>query len=172
MADTPRLSPLKIIGQACCFGLFMLLIGYFSNSPSYRHLAEDQATIKLSLRHAGRLLGECRRRSAEELKQLPANMRAPEVCPRERSPLLLELALDGELVLSEQLQPRGLHDDGMASAYRRLTVAAGAHQLEVRMKDHLAQQVFPYRHARTINLAPAQVLVIDFDSKNKRFTFL
>ncbi len=57
----------KWTGQVLAYGAFALFVGYFSNSPAFRHLPLDQATIKLSLRHAGQILGECRERTAEEL---------------------------------------------------------------------------------------------------------
>jgi hypothetical protein len=159
-------------GQAVAYTLFAALIGYFSNAPAYQHLPPDEALIKLSLRHSGQLLGECRTLAPEELARLPPTMRAPKECPRERSPLTLELEVNGQTVLAEQVPPRGLHKDGMASMYRRLSVPAGEVMLKVRMKDHSAQSEFPYTAERTLDLAPAQVLVIDFDSQSGRFEFL
>ena len=94
----------KYLGQMAIYGLFMVLLGVFSSAPTYQHLPEDMATIKLSLRHTGQLLGECRERSSQEMINLPANMRAPLVCPRRRSPLLFELDIDGENVYSEELR--------------------------------------------------------------------
>jgi len=163
---------LRWAGQGIAFALFAVFIGYFSNSPAYEHLPPGQAMIKLSLRHSGQLLGECRTLDAEQLAKLPPTMRTPMDCPRERSPLALELELDGRVVLSEEVPPRGLHKDGMASMYRRINVPAGPLTVRVRMKDHTAQTDFPYTAERSFTLRPAQVLVIDFDSQAKRFEFL
>lgn len=159
------------LAQALCFVAFMAFIGLFSNSPPYRHLAADQATIKLSLRHAGQILGQCRERSPEELAQLPPNMRIAEVCPRERSPLLLELLLDDVLVLSKVLPARGLHRDGRASAYERLTVPAGATRVTVRMKDHIEAEDFQYTASRSLHLPAGGNLVIDFNEEARAFEF-
>ena len=82
-------------GQAVLYGLFALAIGVFSHWPSYRHLAPELALIKLSLVHAGKPVGDCRQQTAEELAKLPPNMRAPTRCPRERSPVTVELDIDG-----------------------------------------------------------------------------
>ena len=41
-----------------------------------------------------------------------------------------------------------------------------------RLKDHIGQEDFPYRAERHIHLAPAQVLVIDFDSQKSEFVFM
>lgn len=102
-------------GQGAAYALFAAFIGYFSNLPAYQHLPPDQAMVKLSLRHSGQLLGECQQRNPEELAKLPATMRAPADCPRERAPLELVLEVNGETILDEQIMPRGLHKDGMAS---------------------------------------------------------
>ncbi len=147
-------------------------LGYFSNRPAHRHLAEDQAVIKLSLRHAGQVLGECHTRTPEELADLPANMRAPMVCPRERSPLLLELRLNDALVLSEILPARGIHNDGRASVYRRLVVPVGRMNVAVRLKDHIESDVFQYESSRTVRIGPAENLVIDFNGDLGDFEFL
>jgi hypothetical protein len=166
-----RIELRRLAGQALAYALFFAAVGVFSNSPPYQHLAPDQATIKLSVRHAGQLLGECRTLGAEELAKLPATMRAPVNCPRERSPLTLELDVNGEPVLQQTIAPRGLHGDGLASSYRRLTVPAGTIEVGVRMKDHLQQREFPYVSERRVVLAPAQVLVIDFDAQKREFVF-
>ncbi len=162
----------RIAGMLIAFAFFAVLIGYASNRPTYRHLSADSATIKLSLRHAGQLLGECRERSSAELEQLPANMRAPLVCPRERSPLLLELELDGVLVLSDTLPARGIHQDGRASTYRRLTVPAGELEVTVRLKDHIDAEEFHYQTRQSLSLEPGKNLVIDFDEAAGAFVFL
>ena len=168
--NTARLR--RCAGQGAAYALFAAFIGYFSNSPAYQHLPPDQAMVKLSLRHSGQLLGECQQRDPEELAKLPATMRAPADCPRERSPLELVLEVNGETILDEQIMPRGLHKDGMASMYRRVNVPSGPVMLQVRMKDHPGQTEFPYSVEREMTLRPAQVLVIDFDSQNRRFEFL
>ncbi len=168
--NTARLR--RCAGQGAAYALFAAFIGYFSNSPAYQHLPPDQAMVKLSLRHSGQLLGECQQRDPEELAKLPATMRAPADCPRERSPLELVLEVNGETILDEQIMPRGLHKDGMASMYRRVNVPSGPVMLKVRMKDHPGQTEFPYSVEREMTLRPAQVLVIDFDSQNRRFEFL
>ena len=163
---------LRYSGQTVVYGAFAVLLGVCSTAPAYRHLPEDMATIKLSLRHAGKLITECRDRTPEEMANLPANMRAPQICERERSPLILELDLDGESVYSEVLPPRGLHGDGRASVYRRLSVPAGSMQLSVRLKDDVNAEGFQYETSREVLLAPAQVLVIDFDEQNNHFEML
>lgn len=165
------MKPWRWLAQAALFTAFMGVVGVFSNSPPYRHLATDMATIKLSLRHAGQILGDCRERTPEELASLPPNMRISQICPRERSPLLLELLLDDERVLSKTLPARGLHRDGRASAYERLTVPAGQIRVTVRMKDHIEAEDFQYAASRDLYLPAGANLVIDFDEQAGDFEF-
>src|SRR3990172_4110065 len=74
----------RYAGQGALYALFAPAIGYCSTSPQYRPLEQGQALLRLSFKHAGKLVAECRKRSPEELARLPANMRAELDCPRER----------------------------------------------------------------------------------------
>ena len=160
------------IAQAFIYLLAIVFLAYFSVAPLYKPLDDNQAVIKLSLRHSGKILGECRQRTAEELAQLPPNMRIATVCPRARSPLFVELLLDGNIHFSEQLLPSGWQNDGMASLYKRFTVPATKMRVEIRMKDHIDSATFDYRLERQVRLNENQVLVIDFNASEKSFVML
>ena len=82
----PSLTPAAWIGQLLLYGLFALVIGVFSHWPPYRHLAADQALVKLSFSHTGKPVSDCRPQTAEELAKLPPNMRAPVRCPPGTAP--------------------------------------------------------------------------------------
>lgn len=158
------------IGQILLYAALAAVIGVFSRWPVYEHLAPDRALIKLSVIHQGKLLGDCVVQTPEELAKLPPNMRAPSRCPRERSPLTVELDLDGQLVYSQTANPSGLSSDGPSALYRRLEVTAGAHHIAVRLKDNARSEGFDYVLDQDISLVPAEILVIDFDSELKRIT--
>jgi hypothetical protein len=158
------------IGQLLLYGLFALAIGVFSQWPAYRHLPADAALIKLSLVHTGERVGECRERTAEELARLPPNMRAPTICPRERSPVTVELDIDGEPAVRVVAPPSGLSGDGASAMYRRLTVKAGERLIAVRLRDDARSDGFAYTLERRVTLSPAQVLVIDFDAEKGGIT--
>ena len=157
--------PLSWIGQALLYGLFALLIGYFSHSPAYRHLPADQALIKLSFSHEGKRIAACRQRTAEELAKLAPNMRAPMDCPRERSPVTVEIDLDGTPVYRHVAQPSGLSKDGASTVYHRFPVHAGEHRLAIRLNDDAHAPGFNYRREETVTLKPGKVLVIDFNQE-------
>lgn len=162
-------TPLRYLGQALGYVVFVGLVGYFSNSPAYTHLAADQALIKLSFSHKGQRIAECRQRSAEELAKLAPNMRVAMDCPRERSPITVELELDGQLVHQQTLKPTGLSRDGVSYLYKRFPVLAGEHHLTLRLRDSVHIEGFNYERVADVDLAPAQVLVIDFNPEQGGF---
>lgn len=171
MADPrPPIRPLAWLGQALLYGLFALLIGVFSHWPPYRHLAADQALIKLSFTHHGQHMHECKSLSGAELAKLPPNMRAPLQCPRERAPVVVELDVDGQKVLSKVAAPSGLSKDGASSVYHRVQVTAGSHRIAVRMKDSPTGSGFDHTREATVTLAPLHILVIDFDAEKGGIT--
>ena len=161
---------LRYLAQALLYVPLMAIIGYFSTSPAYHHLAPGQALIRLSISHAAQRKGECRQRTPEELAKLSPNMRAPLDCPRERAPVTVELDLDGQRVVQAVAPPSGLTRDGASTIYRRLPVAAGTHHIVARLKDHVGGD-FNYVREAELELRPGRVLVIDFHAAKGGFEF-
>lgn len=168
-AAAPR-GPLAWAGQALLYGFFALLVGVFTTWPVYHALQPNDALIKLSFSHAGKPVTECRKRTPEELAKLPPNMRAPLDCPRERSPVIVELDIDGKQVFSRAAQPSGLRRDGPATVYYRMVVPAGSHQLAVRLKDDVRAPGFTHTREETVKLDPTQIVVVNFDPATQSIT--
>lgn len=99
-------------------------------------------------------------------------MRAPLKCGRERAPVTIELDIDGALAYRYTAAPSGLSRDGASTVYKRLELPAGKHRIAVRMRDTTATSGFTYQHDATVDLVPAQVLVIDFDSERGEIVLL
>lgn len=158
------------IGQILLYAAFAAFIGVFTRWPSYQHLPPDHALVKLSLIHHGQRVGECRQLSAEELEKLPPNMRAPMSCPRERSPILIEVDIDGVTALRQAAQPTGLSRDGVASVYQRIEVPAGVHRFDIRLRDSARTEGFDFERNEVLELQPAQILVIDFNAESGGIT--
>jgi len=153
---------MRYAGQIALYGLFATFIGYFSTSPRYQHLRPDQALLRLSFSHSGKLKADCRQRTPEELAKLPAHMRASLDCPRERSPVVVRVELDGAEVVEESFAPSGLSRDGAATGYRRVPIAAGRHRLRARFNNDARVSGFNYESDRLIDVAAGQVVLIDF----------
>ncbi len=162
---------IQIIGQIVLYGLFMAVVGYLSTSPSYNHMATDTSLIKISLAHTSEPNGECVKQTPEQLAKLPPNMQMPVVCPRERSPIFLELELDGEVVHSETIMPSGLHRDAAGYTYQKIKVPSGRHRLGVKMRDSVDSDEFDYIAEEDIDMSPAEIVVVDFDAKHGKFIF-
>jgi len=165
------LTAANLVGQALLYGVFALVIGVFSRWPSYQALAPDRAVVKLSFSHHGKPIADCRPTSAAELAKLPPNMRAPIKCPRQRSPVKVELDVDGVTSFRYEAIPSGLSRDGASVVYQRMELAAGLHQIAVRMNDDARKSGFTHVREAAVMLKPAQILVIDFDPETEGVTF-
>jgi hypothetical protein len=155
----------SIAGQAVLYALFGAAIGFFSSHPRYRHLPEDQALLKLSFSHPGQLKAECRKRTPGELAKLPPNMRSPLECSRERSPVTVELAVDGGVIAKRVVPPAGLSKDGPSTVYARFPLPAGEHQLTVKLNDSVREPGFNFTRDERVRLAPGQIVVVDFNAE-------
>jgi hypothetical protein len=156
--------------QAVFYLAFIAVVGYFATSPAYVHLPPGEALVKLSFQHAGQRKEACRERTPEELAKLAPNMRAAQVCARERAPVAVEIEMDGKMLFSVVAPPSGLSKDGASTVYRRVPVTAGSHRFVARMKD-TADGGFGIVAERTVDLRPGRILVIDFDPKEGGWVF-
>jgi hypothetical protein len=158
------LGPAAWAGQFALYGLFAAVIGVFSQWPPYRPLDPGQALVKLSFTRVGKPVGDCRKPGEAELAKLPPTMRPTEICPRERSPITVQVDIDGRRVLERTAPPTGLKKDGAAAMYERLVVPAGERRIAVRLSDDVRARATPYQREASVKLVAGQVLVIDFDA--------
>jgi hypothetical protein len=165
------MKALRVAAQLALYAPLMAILAYFSTEPRFSPVAPGEALVRVSFIHATERREPCRERSAEELAKLAPNMRAALDCPRERSPLLVELELDGRLVLRREAQPSGLRRDGNVAVYERMTLPAGRHRIVARLRDR-PEGGFNYVKEETVELASGRVLVIDFNAARGGFSFL
>ncbi|MBI2311700.1 MAG: hypothetical protein HYU77_04260 [Betaproteobacteria bacterium] len=165
-------KPGRVLMQLLAFALFGLGVGYFSASPAYRHIEPGQALLRVSFTHGGQIVGECRKLSAAELAAKPPNLRAPEACPRERSPVTIRVEVDGSLLFEETLQPGGLARDGASTLHRRVPLEAGRHAIHAKLNDSVKIRGFSYERMENVELKPGQALTIDFIRERGGLVFL
>jgi hypothetical protein len=144
------------------WGAFGALIVVLSHAPPVAPVPEGAALLQVSIAHAGARLEPCRRLSPAELAARAPNMRAPEICPRARSPVRVTVELDGRVLVDEILPPSGLARDGSSSLYRRIAISAGERRLRVRVQEDLRAPARAFERRATMMLVPGQVLSIDF----------
>ena len=162
---------LRFAAQLALYAPLMAILAYFSTEPRFAPVAPGEVLLRVSLVHATERRQPCRERSAAELAKLAPNMRASLDCPRERSPLLLEVELDGKLVLRREAQPSGLRRDGNAAVYERMALPAGRHRIVARLRDRPGAD-FNFMKEQTVELAAGQTLIIDFNAARGGFSFL
>ena len=162
------MTALRIAFQLLLYVPLMALIGYFSSHPRFTVVPEGQALLRLSIVHGTQRLHECRERTPEELAKLAPNMRAALDCPRERSPMVVELEVDGRVVYRRTARPSGLRRDGAAAVYHRMQFPAGRHRLVARLRDR-AGAGFDYARTADLDIAPGASLVIDFSAAQGGF---
>lgn len=154
----------SVAGQVAGYAAFIAVLGTFSVAPTYRHLPPDTALLKVSLQHAGQRKEACRERSAEELAKLAPNMRAASVCPRERAPVSIAVALDDRTLVEATIPPSGLARDGSSTFYRRVELPAGRHRIVAKLGD-APQPGFQHVREAEVELPPGAILLLDFDAK-------
>lgn len=157
-----RLTPGQIAGQVVFYLIFLGFVGHHADQPVYHHLSAGEAEIRLAVRHSGQLLGECRELSDSAVKQLAPNMRNPLVCPRERSNVNVELALNGEVLFTDAIAPAGLHNDGISAIYRSFRVREGPANLRVRIDDDEVHAGFTDEFDRELTLRSGDSLVVEY----------
>lgn len=160
---------IRYILQGFNYTLFMLIVWYFSAQPAYQQLEENQAVVTLAFAHAAKLKEDCRVRTQEELNKLPPNMRLPSECPRERSPVSIDMYLDDELIMTKVLEAPGFHQDQGVDLFHRVKVPAGKHRLKVFMNDDIRIEGPNYQYSKTVILSPEQQLLVNFDANTGSF---
>ena len=165
------MKALRYAAQLALYVPLMAILGYFSTEPHFSVVAPGEALVRVSFIHATQRKEACRERSAEELAKMAPNMRAQLDCPRERSPLLVELELDGKVVLRREVQPSGLRRDGNVAVYERMALPAGRHRIVARLRDR-PEGDFNYRAEQSVELRGGGSLIIDFNAARGGFAFL
>lgn len=162
---------LRIAGQFAVILALFAGVAWLSDWPVYRQIPENSALMMLTFVHSADRKGECRRLSPEEIAKLPPNMRRVQDCPRVRRPIYVELDLDGRNIYHADLPPAGIAGDGPSRVYQRFVLPAGKYDVAVRMRDTARTIGFDHERRDTIELAPEQMLIVDYRPDNGEFIF-
>ena len=160
---------LRVMGQALVLLAFMVVVGFFSAAPPYRHMQQNQALLRVSFVHGGDRETECRKRTRKEVAEMAANMRKALDCPRRRVPLRFEIALDGALLHAATLPPTGLAGDGPSRIYERFVVPAGRHVLDLRLRDSRRFEGFDHSAQKVVELSPGATIAVGFRKNDGGF---
>lgn len=159
--------PLQVIAYA----LFALCLGYFATMPPYSYGDRAMASVKISLSHATDRVKPCVQLTPEEIAELAANMRRTESCERERLPLVLELEVDGQPIISTRAEPSGLWGDGPARVYKRFDVDPGPHRITARLRDTARIDGWDYTRTEDVVLEAGRYFIVTFKTETGGFSF-
>lgn len=137
----------------------ILLIWYFSDSPAYSLIKEDEAMLLFTMSHRGERLEACIEPTIEDIKA----GRLSE-CKRERVPVIVGLDIDGASVMSKTYAAKGIRRDGPSYAYEKLRVQPGSHRITIRIQDSQEDR-FDHSFDQTLEFEPGRVVIIDFEEK-------
>ena len=157
--------------QGLLYGVFAVVVGYFSIAPGYRYADPALATIKLSLSHAADRVQECVKLTPEEINRRALAGEPINECARERLPLTVEVDIDGVRILQVVAEPSGFWNDGPSSVYERLSVEPGMHTITARLRDSARAEGWDYEQSQRVTLEPGRYFTITFRAETGGFGF-
>ncbi|MEE9614342.1 MAG: hypothetical protein V3W31_05230 [Thermodesulfobacteriota bacterium] len=152
---------------------------YLSEAP-YSFFSPEDAAIKVAFKHSGTKVVGCEeedlvKRSGEKYREglkgtSGVSMDLSEIggCPRERHPISVELFLDGRKLLDKDYEAMGIKKDMASYVYERFIIERGTHTVLVKMTDSGPSSPTVYTLEKTVDVAPAEILVIRFDPISRR----
>ena len=138
-------------------------LGYLADSPKLTVVAPGSTTLKLMVRHSGKVIGQCEELDEASLERKAANMRQVLVCPREKSPMAIRLTVNSRMVVDEIINPSGIHHDGVLAYYRSFEVQEGRLNLEVGMTENAVQDADERVFSYDIEATSASIIVVQLD---------
>jgi hypothetical protein len=161
----------SVVFQIGLYALFALFIGWYATMPAYRYADAEMASVKVSLSHAADRVEPCVPLTPEEIAELAQNMRRTEICERARLPLIVEIDIDGETMVSLTAEPSGIWNDGPSSVYQRFDVAPGPHRITARLRDTARTDGWDYTQTADAVLEPGRYFTVTFKAETGGFRF-
>lgn len=172
-------EPLSISGMVKAAVLLIVVAApvYFLSDMSYSYYPADDGVLKIAFKHTGARVSDCEeadlikkegdryRQQLKDTRQVRMNIEKLAKCPRERHPVMIELFIDGKLVLDKSYAPTGLKKDMASYIYGEFPVTAGEHNFRMLLYDTGAKGAPAYALEATSVVKPREVKVIWFSDK-------
>ena len=126
-----------------------------------------QAQIRLGIRHSGEMIASAAELPAEIAAKIPENVDPATVLGGERFPVHIRMLVDGEAVLEQAYQPRGLRSEGASEGLETWWLAPGMYDIDILLMDDGVnwRSVF----AEAVKIASGESLVLFFDGDQNSF---
>ena len=115
--------------------LFVTFLGAILLTPSTATSLPGSGQIRLVINHGGEVVAATNDLSAEILEKLPENVDPAQVLGGERLPVRLRLAVDGETVIENSYEARGLRQEGSIFGLESWWVTPGEHAVAIWLMD-------------------------------------
>ncbi len=131
------------------------------------------ALLRLSWRIDGISMEECRTLTDEELGNLPVHMRNPRACIGRIAPYLLQVGIDGAMVVSDTVYPAGARGDRPIFVLQDLPLDPGPARVRVRFDPLLPPGARPGPGAvplfldRTVVAEVGQIVLVTLDEAGR-----
>lgn len=119
-----RLSLLSGLTSAC----LLFVIAAFAQIPAKE---SSDAILRLSWRLAGQSVKDCREVTEEESRRRAVHMQRLEQCTEEHLDYHLRLAVNGQELLNETIEPGGFRRDGPLYVVKDVVLPEGSHRVSV-----------------------------------------
>lgn len=129
MCAMPTSSLLGHLGRGAFSALLIGGVVVLGQLPLGR--ASGEATVRLALRTVQGRVEVCREVTEEETANLPQHMRRGRICEQTPVTYRLKVALDGETLVDEKVEPGGLRRDRPHIVDRQITAPPGRARLQV-----------------------------------------
>jgi ferredoxin len=144
-------------------GLILLLVfvaSVFLELPANTTLPEP-GQIRLVINHIGQIMAASGNLSEEILEKLPDNVDPSQVLGGERFPVRLRLVVDGDTVLEETYEPRGLRREGTIYGLESAWLPPGDYAVQVWIMDDGSEWRLVFDDQITVSAGVVNTLLFD-----------
>jgi hypothetical protein len=161
-------KPIRLLLQAFVLATLTGAVGFLADSPPLVVVGEGQTTLKLMARHSGKVIGECRVLSGDDLAAKAPNMRQATVCPREKSSMAIRLVVNGQTLVAEEIAPSGLHNDGVLAFYQSFNVPVGETDIEFSVRDLSGSEPASLSESVVLEAGRESIIVVQLNDQGIR----
>lgn len=149
---------------------------FFLSNVSYSFYSPQESMIKVAFQHTGKRIVNCNEKALikeegqryrgllKTEKRITMNMSKLEGCPRERFPVVVQLSVDGKMLLDKGFKPKGIKRDMASYIYDDFIIKPGVHRITAAMYDSGDKNKPDSTFDGTVDIKPGEIKVLRFDN--------